>query len=325
MTTQEKYDIVASQHCRAENAEWSTIDGQDISDMLNCNEVGKEHHYHDGLAVRTKVDSVIGMHSPELATAGSEKPDVKVEDGKSSVKNSMAYHLQTVEDEYMNHAEDLRNALHATAMVEAETENTDIEQEDLIDRNNSFEGSKHSSKNILNFGFPSGFHTCCRTNYYTPKTPFDANNYLHKIKTRFDTHPGIFTAFIHILKAYQAAPSPGPIHETHDAVRKLFWPHLDLIVGFGEWLPRPIEGGSGAADARGGVGDGVKEIEKEITDLKATLTILEVDFRALREKVGQMDTCTAGPRWVIEQLEKEVEGLKGDNEIMRMGIDGLMD
>lgn len=96
-----------------------------------------------------------------------------------------------------------------------------------------------------------------------------------------------------ILKAFRAAPAPGPIHQTHEAVRKLFWPHQDLIQGFGEWLPKPVE---------------------------QNFTLEPVAFEsrvyALEQKLYILEKHT-------KTLEKEVKALKGENEMKDMEIDGF--
>ncbi|KAE9973387.1 hypothetical protein EG327_009115 [Venturia inaequalis] len=350
-TTQEKHHTATSQLRRSGSDEWSIIDGQYMSDMLNYNMVDKDNSFHEGLALRTKVDSAVGPRSPEVAMAVLEEPNIKTEDSDGCSDGPWNYRLPTVEDEYTdqmsNHAEDLRNALNATDMAEVE----DQEQEDLIDLVSYCEELEPFPNTAS--PTPKSRHNILQ---YTPKTRFDADVFLHKIKARFTSHPGIYTAFVLVLKAYQAAPSPGPIRQTHDAVRKLFWPHGDLIRGFEEWLPHPVgdeqvmialepvafeergvaleikgvelekgaggcgRGGGGGEGGNGTVDEGVLSIEREIAGLKAG-----VEWRGLRERVRRIDGCADGPGWVVEQLEKDVQMLKGENEMMSMEIDGLVE
>ncbi|RDI81126.1 hypothetical protein Vi05172_g9004 [Venturia inaequalis] len=313
-TTQEKHHTATSQLRRSGSDEWSIIDGQYMSDMLNYNVVDKENSFHEGLALRTKVDSAVGPRSPEVAMAVLEEPNIKTEDSDGCSDSPWNYRLPTVEDEYTdqmsNHAEDLRNALNATDMAEDGDHQVDedVGEEDLIDLVSSCEELEP---------FPNTASSTPKPRYnilqYTPKTRFDADVFLHKIKARFTSQPGIYTAFVLVLKAYRAAPSPGPIRETHDAVRKLFWPHGDLIRGFEEWLPRPVvdeqvmirpepvafetrgvalemkgfgleesaegcaRGGGGGEEGNGTVDDRVLSIEREIAGLKAGVWGLGVE------------------------------------------------
>lgn len=112
-------------------------------------------------------------------------------------------------------------------------------------------------------------------------------------QARFASQPGIHDAFLDILKAFRAALAPGPIHQTHEAVRKLFWPHRDLIQGFEEWLPKPVE-----------------------KNFALDPVVFESRVYALEQKVYNLEKLT-------KSLEKEVEALKGENEMKDMEIDGL--
>lgn len=84
-------------------------------------------------------------------------------------------------------------------------------------------------------------------------------------------------------------------------------------------------GNGGCQTFSQGVNDKFEKIEREMKNLKASVGVLGDENLALRERVRQMDSYLAGPRWVAQQLEKEVEVLKGENEIMKAEIDGIMD
>lgn len=194
MTKQEKYAITPSQLRRLESDEWSMIDGQYVSDMLDHNMVEKEvsvsllnfvnsfhmlirqqKSFHDGLTIRTKFDSAVGAQSPELIMAGSEEAEVKVGNSNSSADKAQACRIPAVED----HAEDLRKALNATTMPNDEAQDTNAQQEDLIDLVNCSEALEP---------FPDFESLAPKPRYnmtqHRPKNRFDANEYLHKIKVR---------------------------------------------------------------------------------------------------------------------------------------------
>lgn len=197
MTAQEKYTNACSQLRRSESDEWYVIDGQDVSDMLNHKMAEKEvgvslysfantfpmltflqHNFHEGLAVRTKVDSVVGARSPEVDMTASEEPEVRVENDEDSGRTTFGIFTGVpAPADLINHAKDLRKALDATAMAEDEAQNTNAEQEDLIDLDDSFEAPEH----FPDFEPPAP-KSCGSMNQYTPKSFNEAVGYLDKVK-----------------------------------------------------------------------------------------------------------------------------------------------
>lgn len=153
---------------------------------------------------------------------------------------------------------------------------------------------------------------------------------------------------MNILKAFQAAPTPAPLQQTQQAVRMLFSGHEDLIKGFEEWLPEPAEqpeitlepiafesrvytlekkvhglqqskksfgiNGGGASHHTDSVR--IFQLEQEMANLKATVEVLGIENMALRDRVRQLDSYQAGPRWVMKQLVNKVATSKEENEMM---------
>ncbi|QDS71052.1 hypothetical protein FKW77_008559 [Venturia effusa] len=339
MTTHQKYTIASPQLPGSKSDEWATIDDQYVADMLDYNIVEKAHNFHDDLAIHTKVDSVVGYLSPEPTTTESGDSDIKIEDDDNSASRANGHRVPTTEDECMtNHAEDLRKALNATVMAEDEDEiqDTSIKQEEPVEPVESSDELEPFPN--LDSPAPNNSHS---STPHPPKTLLDGCTYLEKIQTRFSSQPGVYHAFLEILKAYRATPSPSPVQQTHDLVRKLFWPHRDLIGGFEEWLPKPVvrnlalramavevrvgvlerevwglkrDAGSGGWEARG-------RDEREVGGLKGMDGMVGCENHALRERMGQLDFGEAGLRRDVEHLDNEAEVVEGENEMMEMEME----
>lgn len=197
MSAQENYTNASSQLRRSESDEWSVIDGQDVSDMLNHNMVEREvgvsrfsfantfhmltflqQNFHEGFAIHTKVDSVVGGRSPEVDMINSEEPEGKVENDEDSGRTACGIFTGVpAPADLNNHAEDLRKALDATAMTEVTAQDTNAKQEDHIDLDDSCEAPEH----FPDFETPAS-KSCGNTNRYSPKSFNEAAAYLDKVK-----------------------------------------------------------------------------------------------------------------------------------------------